>query len=75
MTFGWTFDHIDESVTLPQLKEMSEYWKKNPPLHWRGLKKTSVPSESVAADNAMPDFLRDFAAAGAALPGDLEGVD
>jgi hypothetical protein len=74
MTFGWTFEHIDEFVTLPQLKEMSEYWAKNPPLHWRGLKSSPVKGGGISADDAAPDFFRDFVAAGGSLPGDLEGV-
>jgi hypothetical protein len=73
MTFGWTFEHIDEFVTLPQLKEMSEYWKTNPPLHWKAGKKRAIAGETAMAENAMPAFLRDFAAAGGALP-DLETI-
>jgi hypothetical protein len=80
MTFGWTFEHIDEFVTLPQLKEMSRFWKKNPPIHqmiaaYLGIgKNLSVAGDVVSADEAGGAFFRDFAAAGGTLPVDLEEV-
>jgi hypothetical protein len=74
MTFGWTFEHIDEFVTLPQLKEMSGYWATNPPIHWKGGKKKAIASDVVAADQAGDAFFRDFVAAGGTLPADLEEV-
>lgn len=33
MCTGWTWEYIDEHMTLPRLAEMSAYWKNNPPLH------------------------------------------
>ena len=30
---GWTFDYIEESMTLPRLAELSAYWSDFPPLH------------------------------------------
>lgn len=71
MSFGWTFEHIDEFVTLPQLKEMLAYWAKNPPLHWRGTKQSSAVTMSgggIPADQAAPDFVRDFIGAGGLVP-------
>jgi hypothetical protein len=79
MTFGWTFEHIDEFVTLPQLKEMSHFWEKSPPIHqmiaaYFGIGKSkAIANEGVAADDAMPDLLREFVDAGGVLP-DLEGL-
>jgi hypothetical protein len=79
MTFGWTFEYIDEFVTLPQLKEMSHFWEKNPPIHrmvatYLGYgKNKAIANDTVAAEVSVPDFFRDFVAAGGTLPADLEG--
>ena len=79
MTFGWTFEHIDKFVTLPQLKEMSRFWEKSPPIHhmiavYLGIgKNTATATDGVAAE-ATPDFFRDFVAAGGTVPTDLEEV-
>jgi hypothetical protein len=79
MTFGWTFEYIDEFVTLPQLKQMSHFWEKSPPIHqmiaaYLGIGKSkTIGEEVVVAEDAMPDLLREFAQAGGVLP-DLEGM-
>jgi len=31
--FGWTWEYIDEHMTLPRLDAMKDYWNDNPPLH------------------------------------------
>lgn len=31
--FGWHYDYIDKQVTMSQLKDMSDYMKRNPPTH------------------------------------------
>ena len=80
MVFGWTFEHIDEFVTLPQLKEMSEFWKRNPPVHrmvatYLGIGKARPSdNESVPVEEGMPAFLRDWISAGGQVPSDLLGV-
>jgi len=32
-SYGWTYDYIDQHVTMSQLKDMSDYAKRNPPTH------------------------------------------
>ncbi|MDP5209993.1 hypothetical protein [Microbulbifer sp. 2205BS26-8] len=34
MVFGWTWAHIRDNVTLPEVEAMSRYWKKFPPVHF-----------------------------------------
>ncbi len=33
MVTGWTWEYIDEHMTLPRLYEMNDYWAKYPPVH------------------------------------------
>lgn len=33
MAFGWTWEYIDQNMTLPRLQSMNRYWKKFPPMH------------------------------------------
>ena len=64
-------------MTIPRLLEMSEYWKKRPPLHemvaaYLGITKSGVARpDSVSADEAGMAFLRDFVAAGGQVPADI----
>jgi hypothetical protein len=30
---GWTFEHIDSNVTLPQITALFDYWRQSPPVH------------------------------------------
>ena len=30
---GWTWDYIDDFVTLPRLYALNEYWIEHPPIH------------------------------------------
>ena len=30
---GYTYEYIDDFMTLPRLNQMAAYWKENPPLH------------------------------------------
>lgn len=30
---GWTWEYIDEFMTLPRLGRMNDYWTRIPPLH------------------------------------------
>ena len=30
---GWTWEYIDEFVTLPRLDALRKYWEKTPPAH------------------------------------------
>jgi hypothetical protein len=31
---GWTFEYIDECMTLPRVHAITRYQKQNPPVHW-----------------------------------------
>jgi hypothetical protein len=33
MTFGWTWEYVDQHMTLPRLSILNRYWKKHPPVH------------------------------------------
>ena len=34
MTFpGWTWEYIDQNMTLPRLTALNKYWQKYPPVH------------------------------------------
>jgi len=34
MTFpGWTWEYIDDHMTMPRFNAMQRYWSKHPPLH------------------------------------------
>lgn len=30
---GYTYEYIDDYMTIPRLNAMAAYWKENPPLH------------------------------------------
>lgn len=30
---GWTFEYIDDHMTVPRLRALSEYWEHSPPVH------------------------------------------
>lgn len=32
-SLGWTWDYIDNNMTLSRLEAMNEYWAENPPVH------------------------------------------
>lgn len=31
---GWTWEYIDDHMTLPRLAAITKFQDKNPPLHW-----------------------------------------
>ena len=34
MTFpGWTWEYIDQNMTLPRLEDLNRYWAQYPPMH------------------------------------------
>jgi hypothetical protein len=33
MSTGWTWDYVGEEITLPQLKDLMQYWQEYPPVH------------------------------------------
>lgn len=30
---GWTWEYIDNHMTIPRLSAMTRYWNQNPPVH------------------------------------------
>ncbi len=30
---GWTWEYVDENMTMPRLEELREYWTETPPVH------------------------------------------
>jgi hypothetical protein len=30
---GWTWEYIDNHMTIPRLSTMTRYWSQNPPVH------------------------------------------
>jgi len=57
--FNWSWEYIDDHMTLPRLDALREYWKSNPPLHqimaaYAGFKPTEVPEEK---ENNLADFM------------------
>lgn len=56
---GWTWEYIDENMTLPRLCELSAYWGKNPPTHiiaaaYVGYKPQATGGEGDAGE--LPEF-------------------
>ncbi len=33
MVFGYSFEYIDQFMTLPRVMEIQNYWRKHPPVH------------------------------------------
>ena len=62
MGFGWTWEYVDEFMTLPRLNGILKYWGKQPPLFlmvgWylgigdkdRGVKKAKDMTDSEKAE-------------------------
>jgi hypothetical protein len=71
--FGWTWEYIDEFVTLPRLKEITAYQKKHPALHelvaaFMGVGTKKGPKQVDAAEtNNMDQFFAEMGALGVDL--------
>jgi hypothetical protein len=55
---GWTFEYIDENMTLFRLAELSAYWKNHPPSHVCNAIMAGIKHSDSAAnqDEKVPDF-------------------
>lgn len=78
--FGWTWEYIDEYVTVPRLIEITEYWKQVPPLHeafagFFGIGRSSGgsvrPTGGVPAADENSALLQELFGAGFTLPADV----
>jgi hypothetical protein len=61
MTFGWTWEYVDEYMTLPRLSEIAEYWEHQPPVHllvarYLGVKPKTADKPLTTDDNAADFF-------------------
>lgn len=65
-TTGWTWEHIDTRVYLPQLLALMGYWKRNPPLHllakgYLGIKdEEPAPKQAEAKEQGIGELIRMF---------------
>lgn len=56
---GWTWEYIDENMTLPRLAGLSAYWESHPPTHIIAAAYAGIePKEKGGNANAdgVPDF-------------------
>lgn len=54
---GWTWEHLDEFVTLPRLNALLKHWAKFPPVHitaaiFAGIEDKAPASAGAPLDNA-----------------------
>ena len=56
---GWTWEYINENMTLPRLASLSAYWNKHPPTHflaaWYSGYKPPEPADGESS-RGLPDF-------------------
>lgn len=67
MVTGWTWEYIDDQMTLPRLYGLYEYWRDHPPLHalvaaFLGVKPSPKPESK--QENTLDQMIGDFAIAG-----------
>jgi hypothetical protein len=68
---GWSWEYIDEYMTLPRLYGMLDYWGDHPPVHillaaFMGVK-SSKKGLAAKSSHDLEDIIGDFAAAGFAV--------
>jgi hypothetical protein len=59
---GWTWAHVENEVTLPQVHALSTYWRQQPPLvvltarlcRWAGIDVCTAKPAPVATANEAP---------------------
>ncbi len=66
---GWTWEYIDEQMTLPRLYGLSDYWRDHPPLHiligaFLGVKPAGKPKTTEQQESDLNQMVADFAIAG-----------
>jgi hypothetical protein len=75
---GWSWEYIDDYMTLPRLYGMMDYWKDHPPLHivlaaFVGIK-PSKKNAAPASGSELETIIGDFAAAGFSVKTIKKGV-
>lgn len=74
---GWTWEYIDENMTLPRLAVMNKHWNVAPPVHislarLNGalLEKAPEAEKADGGDNkGLQDFIGDFLSGGGKIDG------
>lgn len=73
---GWTWEHVDREVTLPQLAAIHRHWRRKPPVHWMvagflGVKPQEEPTPESAEQAAagLVGMLESMVASGRMLDG------
>jgi len=61
MSCHWTFEYIDEQMTLPRLAALSAYWQHSPPVHisiasYLGIKPVARAPVKMPAFMELPEF-------------------
>jgi hypothetical protein len=65
MATGWTWDYIDDFMTLPRLYAMHEYWKQWPPVHIiQALKAGIKPKQEVKTAEDMQKAMDELSGMG-----------
>ena len=47
---GWTWEYVDDYMTLPRLNQLAKYWKENPPLHLMVAQYLGLSNKAVSND-------------------------
>lgn len=73
---GWTWEYIDDMMTLPRLYAIFKHWESRPPLHWMvaqflGIKRKSQDQSgaSLAPDEGDVKALAESLMSGPLLDG------
>jgi hypothetical protein len=66
--FNWTWEYIDEHMTLPRLDALNEYWRRNPPLHqlvaaYAGFKPPNDDNKEPEKTEDLATFMAEMSAA------------
>ena len=53
---GWTWEYIDENMTLPRLYSIYKHWERRPPTHWMIASYFGIGNEPEKSTDANADF-------------------
>lgn len=73
--FGWTWEYVDESMTLPRFREITEYWIHQPPVHVLVARYLGIPSKSSIKPLTNDQNVGELFAALGVSPQELEAPD
>jgi hypothetical protein len=57
---GWTWDYVEDTLTIPRFLALQEYWRDCPPVHlmvagYLGYKRTSIRQPPKEPPPMLPD--------------------